>query len=214
MSLSTAAGLRLAQARDRVLAAARLGKARRILAHEDGIAAVEFAMILPVLLVLWIGGVEVTSALSVDRRLNNFASSMGDLVSRSKAISFAQLEDIFDLADAALFPYDEAVVSVRVTAVNVLANGSTQVAWSRARTTTAYAKDTNVNDAVPESLRTPAATDSQLIMAEVFYTYRPAVGYVITSDIDLEERAYFVPRLSDNVKICPTDDAASCVDSI
>ena len=212
MSLSTAAEWRLA--RGRVLAAAWLGKAQRMLAHEGGVAAVEFAMILPILLVLWIGGVEMTSALSVDRRLNNFASSVGDLVSRSKSISYAQLEDIFDLADAALFPYAETGVTIRVTAVTILANGNTQVAWSRARGMTAHAKDTPVNSSVPEALRPPSDTESQIIMAEVLYTYQPAIGYVITSDVELEDRMYFVPRVSSKVKICPTDDEASCVDSI
>ena len=37
--------------------------------HESGMAAVEFSLILPIMVLLWIGGVEVTQALSVDRRL-------------------------------------------------------------------------------------------------------------------------------------------------
>ena len=77
----------------------------RFLAQESGIAAVEFSLILPILVVLWIGGVEVTSALSVDRRLNNLASSIGDLVARSKDITHAEVDAIFDLAPGALFPY-------------------------------------------------------------------------------------------------------------
>jgi Flp pilus assembly protein TadG len=213
MRAIAAARSRLARAKPSALAGLRRAR-RRVTADEGGIAAVEFAMVLPILLVLWIGGVEVTSALSIDRRLNNFGASIGDLVSRSEAVSYSQLEDIFDLAHAALFPYDHAAVKMRVTAVTILANGDTMVAWSRARNMTAYSTDTNVNDWVPESLRAPAAADSQIIMAEVFYTYRPAVGYVVTSDIELEERTYFVPRLSPKVKICPADDQASCVDSI
>src|SRR4051812_1808950 len=39
--------------------------------NDAGMAAVEFSLILPLLVLLWIGGVEVTQALSVDRRLNN-----------------------------------------------------------------------------------------------------------------------------------------------
>ena len=185
----------------------------RLLSQESGIAAVEFAMILPILLVLWIGGVEVTSGLSVDRRLNNFASTMGDLVSRTKQIPYSRIEDIFDLAEAALFPYDETGITMRITAVTIETDGNTKVAWSRARGMTAHAKDTRVNDSVPASLRPASDTESQIIMAEVLYTYQPAIGYVITSDIELEDRMYFVPRVSSKVKICPTDDEASCVES-
>jgi Flp pilus assembly protein TadG len=186
----------------------------RLMSQESGIAAVEFAMVLPILLVLWIGGVEVTSGLSIDRRLNNFASSMGDLVSRTKQIPYSRVEDIFDLAEAALFPYEETGISMRITAVTIETNGNAKVAWSRARGMTAHAKDTQVNDSVPASLRPPSDRESQIIMAEVLYTYQPAIGYVITSEIELEDRMYFVPRVSSKVKICPMDDQASCVESI
>jgi Flp pilus assembly protein TadG len=186
----------------------------RLWPHQSGIAAVEFALILPILLVLWIGGVEVTSALSVDRRLNNFAASMGDLVSRAKTVTYTDVDDLFELTEAAMFPYDATGMTMRITAVTIEPSGSTKVAWSRARGMTAYAKDTVVNSTVPATLRPPSTSGSQIIMSEVFYTYRPAVGYVITSNVELEERVYFVPRLGSNVKICATSDQASCVDSI
>ena len=67
-------------------------------------AAVEFSLILPIMVVLWIGGVEVTSALSVDRRLNNLASSIGDLVARSKDITHDEVDAIFDIGAAAHLP--------------------------------------------------------------------------------------------------------------
>jgi Flp pilus assembly protein TadG len=186
----------------------------RLLSQESGIAAVEFAMILPILVVLWIGGVEVTSGLSVDRRLNNFASTMGDLVSRTKQIPYSRIEDIFDLAEAALFPYAATGITMRVSAVTIQTNGNTKVAWSRARGMTAHAKDAQVNSSVPAALRPVSTTESQIIMAEVFYTYQPTIGYVITSDVELEDRMYFVPRVSSKVKICPTDVETSCVESI
>ena len=53
---------------------------------------------------LWIGGVELTQALSVDRRLNNLASSIGDLVARSKIVTHDDVDAIFDLAPGAMFP--------------------------------------------------------------------------------------------------------------
>ena len=41
-------------------------------------------------------------------------------------------------------------------------------------------------------------------MAEVYYTYTPAVGYVITGDVDLDDRMFFVPRLVTKVQLCAT----------
>lgn len=181
--------------------------------QESGVAAVEFSLILPMLVVLWIGGVEVTGALSVDRRLNNLSSAIGDLVARSKTITYAQVDDIFDLAPGAMFPYEVAGMSMRVTAIDIDEDGVSKVAWSRAEGTAApaLAKDTPMDDVVPETLRVP---DSQIILSEAYYTYTPAVGYVITDAIELEDRMFFVPRLVKQVKICPTAETTSCVTSI
>lgn len=190
--------------------ARRTGRSRTgILRHESGIAAVEFALILPIMVVLWIGGVEVTEALSVDRRLNNLASSIGDLVARSRTITYNQVTDIFDIAPAAMYPYDQPAagnVAMRLTAVKISSSGSATVAWSRAKgSVTAYSDNAPMDSVVPSTLRVPS---SQVIMAEVYFTYRPAVGYVVTrGGVPLEDRMFFVPRLVTAVPLCDNDGA-------
>jgi Flp pilus assembly protein TadG len=174
----------------------------RAVACQSGMAAVEFALILPILVVLWIGGVEVTQALSVDRRLNNLASSIGDLTARRKQLSLSQVDEIFDIAPGAMFPYTADGLEMRLTAVAIDSDGNATVDWSRADGVTAYADDQTVNDLVPENLRPAGGSSSQIIMSEVYYTYTPAVGYVITGDLDLEDRMFFVPRLTDAVQLC------------
>jgi Flp pilus assembly protein TadG len=189
-----------------------LRDAKRLASHEGGIAAVEFAMILPILVLLWLGGVEMTGALSVDRRVNNYASSLGDLVARRNAISYSEIDDIFDLADAAMFPYDATGMDMRVTAIDVDEDGEATVAWSRGHgDMTARAKGDPMTSEVPDDLR---VANSQVIMAEAAHSYSPAIGYVLTGAITLDDRMFFVPRLKSKVKICPTDDPASCVDSV
>lgn len=200
---------------------AKLTPVRRLASHEGGVAAVEFSLILPVLLLLWIGGVEVTGALSVDRRLNNLASSIGDLVSRSKRITWAETDDIFRLAEGALFPYKHADesgtlrVSMRITAVTIEPNGDAVVAWSRAKGPSgfqAHLTGASMNSFVPAALRKPAAKESQVIMSEVLYTYTPALGYVVTGDLPLEDKMFFVPRLVAKVPLCETSaNGSPCV---
>ncbi len=180
---------------------AGLLKLLRIIRQDGGMAAVEFALILPILVMLWIGGVEMTQALSVDRRLNNLASAIGDLAARSKQLIYSDVDNMFDIAPGAMFPYSSTSVRMRITAVNISGGGDATVAWSRAEGTgiTSYADGEDMNDKVPPTLRVP---DSQVIMSEVYGTYTPAVGYVITGDVDLDDRMYFVPRLTQYVKLC------------
>ena len=179
--------------------AARLGRAVRFICHDGGTAAVEFALILPIMVVLWIGGVEMTQGLSVDRRLNNLASAIGDLSARSKVLIYSDIDNIFDIAPGAMFPYDMTGLQMRVTAINISSGGNATVAWSRAEGITTYADNQNMNGIVPATLRVP---DSQVIMSEVYFTYTPAVGYVITGDVALDDRLFFVPRLTNNVQLC------------
>jgi Flp pilus assembly protein TadG len=181
----------------------RLGTPRllRLARHEGGVAAVEFSLILPILVVLWIGGVEVTSALSVDRRLSNLAASIGDLVARSKTLKYSDVDQIFDIDVGAMYPYSATGVSKRISGVKIDNNGDAKVSWSRAEGTyTAYADNTVMNSVVPAALR--ASHNSQVIVSEVYYTYTPAVGYVITGNLSLNERMFFVPRLVQYISLC------------
>ncbi len=164
--------------------------------HERGMAAVEFSLILPIMVLLWIGGVEVTQGLSVDRRLNNLCSSIGDLVSRTKTITKAQIDQIFDIAPGAIYPYSATSLQMRVTAVKIDGSQNATVTWSRSEGGTAYSKTQNLNAVVPETLR---VANSQIIMSEVNYTYTPAVGYVITGSVGMSDRLYFVPRLVNSI---------------
>jgi hypothetical protein len=127
-----------------------------------------------------------------------------------------------------MFPYSDSGMSMRITAVDIDATGNAKVAWSRshyiappgppgpppAGTLPAYAKTTNVNSSVPTALRGLANADTQLLMAEVAHVYRPAVGYVVTGDLNLSDRMFFVPRLTKQVKICTTASIDSCVTTI
>ncbi len=184
----------------------------RLLAEDRGIAAVEFALILPIMLTLWIGGVEVTSALNADRRLNNLAASVGDLVSREKEVTEADIAAVFDIAPSAMYPDGEAGLSVRITAVKVDDTGVATVAWSRAEPSDlAYAGDAAMNSVVPEALRVP---NTRIIMSEAFFTYVPTIGSIVSPDgIELEDRLFFVPRLSSEISLCPQADspADQCV---
>jgi Flp pilus assembly protein TadG len=185
---------------------------RRFARQDTGMAAVEFALILPILVVLWLGGVEVTQGLSADRRLNNLASAIGDISARTKELRTTDIDSIFDLSTGAMLPFPVTTLAMRVTAVNIDEDGDAQVAWTRKEGTlpsgvTNYSIGNGMNTVVPESLR---VADSQIIMSEVYYRYTPAVGYVISGSIELDDRMFFVPRLTQYVKLCDAA-GANCV---
>lgn len=163
---------------------------------QRGVSAIEFAMILPLMCVTYLGVEEVTKAVSIYRKLTMAAYTVSDLASQVPSINNAEMPNLLRAAEAILEPYQRSPLKVTVSAVNIDANGNATVAWSDTLRGTARAVNQPVP--VPTALRMP---NSQLIWAEVGYSYDPLVGYVLkTGPYEFSEQLWMRPRVSDKVQ--------------
>ncbi|MFS8179966.1 TadE/TadG family type IV pilus assembly protein [Pseudovibrio denitrificans] len=94
----------------------------------DGVAAIEFAIVLPLLLFLFIGMVELTTAISYDRRVSKAGAAIGDLVARSDDIT-GDTADLRTAIEHQMAPFDDADIAVRVGMVLIRSN-EPQTVWS------------------------------------------------------------------------------------
>ena len=165
--------------------------------HQDkrGVSAVEFAMLLPLMVTLYIGGVEVSSAIAVDRKVTLVARSVGDLVAQSTSVNATDMTNILNAASSVVQPYSTSLIKVKVSRVDVDANGVAKVVWGKA-TANETARVANATVTLPAALNTASTS---VIWAEAQYTYTPAIGYVITGPLTLHDQIYMRPRLSDTV---------------
>jgi Flp pilus assembly protein TadG len=93
----------------------RIPNMTRYLKAESGIAAIEFAFIMPFLLLLFFGLVDVTDAVSHNRRITSVANSIGDLAAQNrKSILKTQIDDYFKAASLIMKPDSDSDVRVRV----------------------------------------------------------------------------------------------------
>lgn len=162
---------------------------RRFGAAREGLAAIEFALILPVMVGLYIGAVEISEGVTVSRKVTHATSALGDLVAQSKTITDTDMENILDAASAVLAPYPVEPLSIVVSGVKIDANGVATITWSDARNGTALTVGATIT--VPAGLATP---NTHLVTATVSYPYEPTIGYVITGDIGMEEEFFLRPR--------------------
>lgn len=179
----------------------------RALADVRGVAAVEFALLLPVMLTLYIGAVEVTQALSADRKIVLLTRTTGDLTTQSSRVSPADLDAILNASTAVLAPLAPSSAKIRLTSVAITGSGSSDpkvpnkasVCWSYQRNWTTWSTgtllDTNI---LPTALRGDVGTS--LIMAEVQFPYKPVIGYVLTGTMTLSEKIFMRPRVSPYVE--------------
>ena len=166
----------------------------RLAGDRSGVSAVEFALILPILLALYLGGNELGHALTIDRKVTHVTSAVADLVTQAKTISNSEMTNILDAAESIMTPYLTTDLKIKVSFVTIDADSVATVVWSDARNDTAFAPGTEIQ--LPAGIKQP---DTYLIVSEVHYNYVPIIGYVMTGNFDLSDTFYLRPRLSETI---------------
>ncbi|MEM6616535.1 MAG: TadE/TadG family type IV pilus assembly protein [Pseudomonadota bacterium] len=159
-----------------------------------GTSGIEFAMILPVMVILYVGCVEVSDSVSNNRKVAAVASAVGDLAAQSANLSDGEINDIFDAATAIIAPYSAAPLEMVLTGVAVDNNGNARVAWSEARGRTEYSE--NSTFPLPNRLAQP---NTFHVVSEVDYKYTPLLQSFIGGPITLSETFYLRPRRSTQI---------------
>ena len=166
----------------------------RLASDERGVSAVEFALLLPLMLTLYLGSVEISQGIAADRKVTLTARTVADLVSQTTSINNAEMNNSLNASAAVMAPYPAGNLKVTVTSVKIDAQGKATVDWSDAFNGTPRSKGSTVT--VPTALNVP---NSWLIWSEVQYAYTPTIGYVISGTLTLKDQIYMRPRLSDSI---------------
>ena len=111
---------------------------------ERGVSAVEFAMLLPLMLTLYLGAVEVSQGIGADRKVTLTARTVADLVSQVSSINNADMTNALNAATAVMAPFPTGNLKVTVSSVTIDATGKATVDWSDTLNGTARAKGSTV----------------------------------------------------------------------
>lgn len=167
---------------------------RRFRKAQAGLAAIEFAFILPVMVIMFLGTVEVSNYVMTARRVASLSSTAADLVAQESAISDDDINDIFGAISIIIAPLDPATVKIAITSVVADADGETyRVAWSDAMNRSA-----RTVGAVLSASEFPAdliAAYQGTIMVEVEYGYDPMFADFLPRR-DITDTFYLKPRRS------------------
>jgi Flp pilus assembly protein TadG len=183
----------------RVRMAALAAWRRALLLRDDtrGVSAVEFAMILPLMFLMFFGMLDVSNGFAVDRKVSQISQGIADLASRYTTLAETDVSNFFIIADAMLTPYDKTQLKATISQVYIDPSSKTaKVVWSRGD----QKKDVGTVVSVPTNLIVKDANgnylpNQYLILGEANYKYVPTIGWVVPKGgLTLSDAMYTRPR--------------------
>lgn len=173
-----------------------------------GISAVEFALIVPIMITLLFATAETTSGLRADRKLSLTARTMSDLASQASTIANGDMQNILNAGRAVMAPFPDNDLRAVVTGIAIDDRGRATVAWSDALNSTRKSCRSTIT--VPAGLMPPNGQTGFLVLAETEYSYRPTVPFLMNASIQLREQLYTRPRQGDSVTRMATTTTPQC----
>jgi Flp pilus assembly protein TadG len=179
---------------------------RHFIASTRGLAAIEFAIIMPVLLILFLSSIDAGRVVAIYMKvrsatytLDTITNICGDVQNGGQCqtpITTTGMQQIVAAAATVLSPYSSAPAIITVSQLSINASGQAAVSWSYSLNGTALAPGTSVT--LPATLATAIETSSTfpqyLIFGQVSYQYTPIFTYFVSSSITLSDSLYAAPR--------------------
>jgi Flp pilus assembly protein TadG len=183
-------------------------KLRRFLSEERGIAAVEFAALVPMILFMLVGVVEVSRAVAIDRRFSHATSMIADLVAREEKMSAADLTAIYKIIDQVMSPYDASSLKVGVIPVKASpSDASKTMVYPGTGNRPAHNGGSLPGKCSSYTLGSALiAKGASVIVVESTYEFRPIFLNFVLGPSSWTSKAYATPRNS-----CVDFDNDKCV---
>lgn len=157
-----------------------------------GVAAVEFAMIAPVLILIYFGLTEFCQAYMAQRRMAYATAQVADIVAQSQAITGNDVDDILAIGGLILAPFPESPLTLRVSSITRGSDGVARVVWSRGKGMTRRSGVV----AVPAGL---IDNGESIIMSEGTYRFSSTLGQVLPGMRDFDRTYWLRPRLVNDI---------------
>jgi Flp pilus assembly protein TadG len=182
---------------------------RALARNRSGVAIIEFALVAPVLMLMYCGAYVVSDMVTCGRKVSLAARSITDLGSQYASLTSAQAAAILTNSAYVIAPYSSTNASMRISEIQVTDASHAIVVWSNAPNSTALAIGTVINlpkNMAPVDMQPNLLTltpGSYFIMGEVSYSYTPAFGMGWLPSPSLYNRYFMLPRVSTSVQYIP-----------
>lgn len=168
--------------------------------RQDGVAYLEFALVLPLLMLLLLGGVEVSRYIQAAQKVDKMTHTIVDLIAQAPSISVSELNQIMEASQHIMkpHPFNEDGIII-ITCVGYNSHGQLRVKWqhkgggSLARNSVIGTVGSTPD--LPDGFTVDARDN--IIIAESFYTFDPLINSEYVDPIEFYRTAFYLPRLGE-----------------
>lgn len=183
-----------------------LNRLRKLRRNDRGVAAIEFALLLPMLILLMVGSLEVTFKIWATQKAEKLSVTLADVIAQSQEVTTSDLNSLVSAVDKIMEPFpfgaDGAVIISSVYLPSPEEDeelGEPIVNWQRKFPTSGgLTVESKVGDQGEQAIL-PDDFDmyekENCIVAEVFYKYTPIMPGLLFDEAVTYRRALFKPRL-------------------
>jgi Flp pilus assembly protein TadG len=185
-------------------------RARRFGRSEDGVAAIEFAFIAPIMIAMLIGIIDISNAVSLNWRMVQLNRTLADLTSQSKVLSNTDVSKIFAASTATLSPYSGTPPKMVIASVVINAAGVPKVCWIESMNGAApYAVGNTV--ALPNPTMKVPGTSYIISQVKIDYAGYVSPDFGMTANwLYYKPRAGYVGGPSGAEQVVRTAEANAC----
>jgi Flp pilus assembly protein TadG len=180
---------------------------RRLRGDEGGVAAIEFALVVPIVIVVYLVGFEVTEASTASRKLTDTTVQLANVSAQYTSMSCTDMTNVLDATAQIMTPYPTAKLTSVLSEVSVNSSDVGTVVWSTKLpagttvTTTGLTAGTTV--AMPAGYQSASSgTLNYYMMAQTTYSYQPSIGAAFVGPgtafgpISMQDQIFMLPRAS------------------
>ncbi len=169
--------------------------ARRIARDRRGNFTIEFALALPLLLVLLLTGIEFTRYVLVNQKVERTSASLADLVAQSTVMTERGMDNLFEAAKYTMDPFDVAAEGRLIVTSIAASGGPARIKWQRAYGARSNGSKFGVQGAVATLPAGLVVRDGDnVILCEAFFRYEPMIYQGIIGESTVRRYAAFRPR--------------------
>jgi Flp pilus assembly protein TadG len=166
---------------------------KRVITDDRGAAAVEFGLILPVLVLLYAVGFEVCQAATVKRKLTDTTVQLANLTSQYTKVAKSDLSTIMNASSQTMTPFSNGDLALVVSEIGIDGNGKASVTWSEPYLNGVAFKG-NPLTTPPTAPASFATANSSYILVQSTYAYTPVIAGNLVAPMTLSAQSFMLPR--------------------